>query len=624
MRSRSLRASLAGILLVPLLTATTARATNGPSVWVVDSMERVAQQAAPATSTTAQISAGRGEYESFQIIVAGASGALSNANVTVSDLSGPNGATLSHTGVSLFREWYVNVSSSSPNWGGSNQPLGPGEYPDGLIPFVDPSTGNSLSGGNAPIVAAPFSVAAGQNQPIWVDVYVPAGTPPGSYAGTYTVSSDQGSVAGQIALTVWAFTLAAKPALKSSFLFSTTVPQAVHEELLRNKLDPVSEPASEQSTLISNFGLESVDLPFFSGADVGNCTMSAAPSVSAIQAAAASDQSGLYLYAYSADEIGSCTNLYPTVQSWAQALHTAGVDNLVTMAPVEALFDDGSGTGRSAVDDWTVLPVEYDQSKSTIAMALAKGDKVWSYNTLVQDAYSPKWEIDFLPLNFRIQPGFLSATLSLSGLLYWRVDRWSPDPWMDVNNAGTYSSSNYPGEAQLLYPGQDVGIVGAAPSMRVKWLRDGVEDYDYYELLVQAGKGAWALQQIASIAPDWTGWTRDPAALSATRQVLGAALDQLGGGGAGSADGGGGGGDAAAGAGDGGGGNGGGSKTPDAGSVAGEGGSSGNPPEASPGRSQTRGGCSSATSVGAGVENGGLFSVAALALALIRRRRRSS
>jgi uncharacterized protein (TIGR03382 family) len=108
------------------------------------------------------------------------------------------------------------------------------------------------------------------------------------------------------------------------------------------------------------------------------------------------------------------------------------------------------------------------------------------------------------------------------------VDQWSPDPWKSVNNAGTYSSANYPGEAQLLYPGQDVGVVGATASMRLKWLRDGVEDYDYYALLAKAGKGQWALQQIQPIAPDWKGWTRDATALASTRETLGDALDQLG------------------------------------------------------------------------------------------------
>ena len=110
---------------------------------------------------------------------------------------------------------------------------------------------------------------------------------------------------------------------------------------------------------------------------------------------------------------------------------------------------------------------------------LKKGDSVWSYNTLVQDAYSPKWLIDFDPVNFRIQPGFISQSLNLTGLLYWRVDKWPSDPWNNVNNAGTYSSANYPGEGMLVYPGQQVGVKGVVASMRLKWLRDGVEDYDY-------------------------------------------------------------------------------------------------------------------------------------------------
>ena len=56
--------------------------------------------------------------------------------------------------------------------------------------------------------------------------------------------------------------------------------------------------------------------------------------------------------------------------------------------------------------------------------ALAKGDSLWSYNTLVQDPYSPKWEIDFDPINFRIQPGFISQSLGPTGMLYWRGGRF--------------------------------------------------------------------------------------------------------------------------------------------------------------------------------------------------------
>jgi Domain of unknown function (DUF4091) len=233
------------------------------------------------------------------------------------------------------------------------------------------------------------------------------------------------------------------------------------------------------------------------------------------------------LYNYSADEIGHCSNLYPTIKQWAGNMHQAGVKNLISMSPTPALYDDGTGSGKSAVDIWVLLPVMYNNSKSRVDEVLKKGDTVWSYNTLVQDAYSPKWEIDFSPVDFRIQPGFISQSLNLTGMLYWRVDKWPSDPWNDVNNAGTYSSANYPGEGMLVYPGQQVGVRGVVASMRMKWLRDGVDDYEYVQILKQLGKADMAMQVSRSVGPDWTNWTRDPNAVEAARKQLGEAIDQI-------------------------------------------------------------------------------------------------
>ena len=265
-------------------------------------------------------------------------------------------------------------------------------------------------------------------------------------------------------------------------------------------------------------GLSATQTGPFSGADVGRCNMSPAPSVNQFKSVAAAQQPGLMLYDYSADEIGHCSNLYPTIRQWANNMHQAGIKNLISMSPTPALYDDGSGTGRSAVDIWVLLPVMYNNSKTHVGEVLKKGDSVWSYNTLVQDAYSPKWLIDFDPVNFRIQPGFISQSLNLTGLLYWRVDKWPSDPWNNVNNAGTYSSANYPGEGMLVYPGQPVGVKGVVASMRLKWLRDGVEDYDYVQILKDLGKGDMAMQITRSVGPDWTNWTRDPNAIEAARR----------------------------------------------------------------------------------------------------------
>ena len=467
----------------------------------------------------------RGEVQSFQIVASGDKSGLAKVDVKVSDLRGPDGAVISRSAFTLYREKYMQVTSSSPNWKGTNQPLGPGWYADALIPFADPETGKPLSG--ARYTAVPFEVKAGLNQPIWVDLSIPRSTAPGQYSGTYTVSSNQGESTGSISVKVWNFELPAAPALNSAFLFFQAGTLDAQRELLRNRLSPESTNPADQTALMKESGLKTTQAGPFSGADVGRCRMSPAPSPAQFKSIAAAQQPGLMLYDYSADEIGHCTNLYPTIREWANNMHQAGIKNLISMSPTPALYDDGSGSGRSAVDIWVMLPLMYNNSGARVGEVLKKGDSVWSYNTLVQDAYSPKWLIDFDPVNFRIQPGFISQSLNLTGLLYWRIDKWGSDPWNNINNAGMYSSANYPGEGILVYPGQPVGVKGVVASMRLKWLRDGVEDYDYVQILKGLGKADMAMSIARSVGADWTHWTRDPEAIEAARLKIGEAIDQF-------------------------------------------------------------------------------------------------
>jgi hypothetical protein len=506
-------------VITPLVMAETAS-----NIWIAPSLHRVGMSDAPGKDNQANLWAAKGEYESFQIVANGGSNGLKITDVTVSDLKGPDGQTIPRTAFTLFREKYMHVTSSSPNWKGSNQPMAPGWYPDALIPFTDPESGKRLSG--AAITALPFDLKAGVNQPFWVDLLVPRTAKPGKYSGTYTVSTNQGEVTGQIGLNVWNFTLPNAPSLKSSFLFFTGAGGVeAQRELLRNKISPLSTNPKDQPELMKEYGLSTTHIGPFSGADIGRCSMSPAPSAAQFKALAASQAPGLSLYNYSADEIGRCSNLYPTIKQWAANMHQAGIKNLITMSPTPGLYDDG--TGHSAVDIWVLLPVMYNNSKQHVTEVLNKGNLVWSYNTLVQDAYSPKWLIDFDPVNFRIQPGFISQSLNLTGMLYWRVDRWPSNAWDNVNNAGTFASANYPGEGMLVYPGQPVGVKGVVASMRMKWLRDGVEDYDYVQILKGLGREDVAMQISRSVGPDWTNWTRDPGAIEAARKKLGEAIDQI-------------------------------------------------------------------------------------------------
>jgi hypothetical protein len=301
-------------------------------------------------------------------------------------------------------------------------------------------------------------------------------------------------------------------------------------EVLKHKLMPLRVNPAHQRELIDKWGLNSLILPFWSKTDVNKCPIDLPPSVDEIRKVAANNQSDLFLYARYADEIDKCSNRMELVKQWARNFHKAGISTAIATTPTPALYDDGSGTRRSAVDIWVVLPIMYDTALKQISEVLQKGDKVWFYNALTQDGYSPKWQIDFDPINYRIPHGFINQSLGLTGVLYWAVDFWTKDPWYNVQTYSTYSTNGknyYPGEGMLVYPGKQVGITGVVPSMRLKWVREGVEDYEYIEILKRLGRKDWALRVSRSVGLDWKNWTRDPDILESARRQLGEEIERL-------------------------------------------------------------------------------------------------
>lgn len=113
--------------------------------------------------------------------------------------------------------------------------------------------------------------------------------------------------------------------------------------------------------------------------------------------------------------------------------------------------------------------------------------------------------------HFRIQPGFLSQSLGLTGLLYWRVNLWTRDPWNNIHTFFVKNDNNrpYPGDGMLVYPGEQVGVKGVVPSMRLRCLREGVEDYEYIEILKHLGQNDRALKVSKLVGRDWRNWTQD-------------------------------------------------------------------------------------------------------------------
>jgi Glycoside hydrolase 123, catalytic domain/Glycoside hydrolase 123 N-terminal domain len=507
-----------GLTVSHTSSPTSTTSSTGFAVWTAPSLSFIDKNAAPASMpTSVHIYAAKGEYESFQIGIRAPAGGLTNINIVPAALVNANGELIDVTMKTLYREHYVYINKVE--WGGTNKSLGPGWYPDGLIPFADPTTGADLTG---VLDAVPFALSENQNAAIWVDILVPRAAASGNYQGSLTVTSSQGNVSVPVTLTVWNFTLPVRPGLLSSFSHWRTPTLPIHQELLRNRVAPESVSPSDERSLIDDYGLNATNIGFYSGASYHNCNMSIVPSFSSITNEIAQHQKDLFLYAYSADIEDNCSNLFSTIIEWAKNIHRANTSQLITVCPNPSLFDDGLGSGRSAVDIWVVLPMMYDRCAQYANQAIAKGDEVWSYNTGEQDPFSPKWVIGYTPINFRVQPGFINQSLGLTGILYWEVDHWSSDQWNKVAVSNTS-----PGEGVLVYPGAEVGLPGTAvASMRLKWIRDGVDDYDYIKLLKDAGQGTFALEISKQVGADWHNWTRDAALLETKRIELGNKLSQ--------------------------------------------------------------------------------------------------
>ncbi len=146
-----------------------------------------------AAATAVRIDAARNDVEDAQIVVA-PTRPLRGLTATVSRLSGPGGATIPKDAVRILRAYYHFVSHPTDSiglWGW---------WPDALPPLD-----------------APLDVPAGENQPIWVQVHVPATAPPGDYAGTVSLKAEGFSASIPITLHVWNFALPERNHLETAF-----------------------------------------------------------------------------------------------------------------------------------------------------------------------------------------------------------------------------------------------------------------------------------------------------------------------------------------------------------------------------------------------------------------------
>ncbi len=170
-----------------------------------------------------------------------------------------------------------------------------------------------------------------------------------------------------------------------------------------------------------------------------------------------------------------------------------------------------------AVDIWCPLFSFID--RGTINEKITNGDEVWSYTALAQRApgYSPTynevkdydppyWAIDQPLASYRM-PTWINWQYKINGLLYWSTV-YAPksvtgvmDPWFlpVFSPAGHH----FNGEGFLMYPGVPCGMNGPVASMRLKNIRDSMEDYEYFHILEQLAGREAVTRIVSTIVPNW-------------------------------------------------------------------------------------------------------------------------
>jgi len=132
------------------------------SVWVAPSLVRVGKTDAVGTTSSISLSSARGETVDTQVVVQGPSGGLTNVNVSASALTGPGGATIPASNVTLYREYYLTVNRHRELRRRQQSTARFGHLSGAAHPFNALRPGR-LCGTAATLKACNATVSAGQN-----------------------------------------------------------------------------------------------------------------------------------------------------------------------------------------------------------------------------------------------------------------------------------------------------------------------------------------------------------------------------------------------------------------------------------------------------------------------------
>ncbi|HET8733602.1 MAG TPA: glycoside hydrolase domain-containing protein, partial [Anaeromyxobacteraceae bacterium] len=421
--------------------------------------------------------------------------------------------------------------------------------------------------------AFPFDVPAGESRSVWAQVQVPTGVTAGDYSGTVTVTWSGGSVDVPVTLTVWDFELPATASLKSAFGFTYGAIPAGHglpwgDEFTRLRQRYGAFALGRRVTLSQiddgNASTSHFDT-WYSGQMDGTATSAlAGAALTSVRLPGSADTWVPYfdsrgwlerLFQYTCDEPpitcawsdipararvakAASPNFRTLVTTTVQEASDNGVlSSIDILVPVVNYLDDKpgasrfSGQQRGAYDAFLASSPLKELWTYQSCMSHGCGGTVNMGSPSSSDQYFTGWPtyvIDASAVRNRAME-WISFLHRVSGELYYETTMaYGHDPW---NDQWDFTGN---GDGTLFYPGTPGRIGGTADipvaSIRLKMIREGMEDYEYLKLLSDAGDPALAQQIASQLFPHAYQTDASPADLMAARDRIARRIVELTGG----------------------------------------------------------------------------------------------
>eukprot|EP01121_Diplochlamys_sp_Union-15-3_P017151 TRINITY_DN5980_c0_g1_i1.p1 TRINITY_DN5980_c0_g1~~TRINITY_DN5980_c0_g1_i1.p1 ORF type:complete len:562 (-),score=59.54 TRINITY_DN5980_c0_g1_i1:77-1762(-) len=492
------------------------------SVVLEHSLQKVRPGAVYTTETeNLVLYSAKNEYESFQIIL---NGPLEVDGVNIDEV---------FTGFPplVHLQHYINLTIASDCLGET------GLWPDALIPEIDVFDNQKRN-------VFPVSVADNDNKALWVDLFVPPNAKSGEYTITVNVVlSNKSSITKKLTLIVFNMVLPSASTFATEFGFSIydalkahkldplqslalgqkyvdlalmhriTLGEAIHSDPVintRNEIDWVKFNANWYDYFNGK------KLPYgIDGAKLTSCQLptSFCYNFSACDEATKQSQVSQWkdiskyfktkgwfelLFDYTQDE-PHLPSQWQQLKTRSQYVHQADPDLRVLCTTEMQTANENDA--QSYIDLWVPIINFIEPKKGCWRFdgnfrSLYDNVKyLWWYQSCMSHGCGgrcdpketctmgwPDYMVDHTAVTNRIM-SWMSYLYNMQGELYWSIN-WASgyqNPWTDIYFA------NGNGDGTMTYPGTPTAVGGTSnipiASIRLKHIRDGLEDMEYFRLL---------------------------------------------------------------------------------------------------------------------------------------------